>query len=43
MAFIVKLGGCMGLRRPVIDDTIHGFPDFANFYEMCPEFMEARR
>lgn len=28
----------MGQCRPVIDDTIPSFPDFANFYEMCPEF-----
>lgn len=34
-AFIVKLGGCMCRCRPVIDDTIPGVPDFANFYEMC--------
>ena len=43
VAFIVKPGGCMGRRRAVIDDTIPGFPDFANFYEMCPEFVKARR
>lgn len=30
----------MGRCRPVIDEAIHAFPDFANFYEMCPEFMK---
>lgn len=35
MAFIVKLGRCMGRCRSVIDDTIPSFPDFANFCEMC--------
>ncbi len=43
VAFIVKAGECMGRCHPVIDDMIPSFPDFANFYEMCPEFMKARR
>lgn len=30
-------------RRPVIDEAIPSFPDFANFYEMCLEFTKARR
>lgn len=41
--FIVKPKRSMSRRRPVIDEAIRSFPDFANFYEMCLEFTKAWR